>query len=175
MDTFSSTDAFPGTDTNGLAAGRDYFQPFTAMPVARVTSETGIIAFFKRNATMLSVLALLAALAVGAFMVWRARKHVGMAQGPFGADIAKVQDVERREDAKEWQYLLQLARRASVKAVLRDVLARQLSSDASTEGTGRPPMPKENASQSATQSGATEFTMVDGGATHNDPLFTPVA
>jgi len=175
MDTFSSTDAFPGHDANGLAAGRDFFQPFTAMPVARVSSETGVFAFCKRNATMLSVLALLAALAVGAFMVWRARKQVSTAQGQFGADIEKIEDAERRDDAKEWQYLLQLARRASVKAVLQDVLTRQLSPDAPAENTGRPPLAREPAAAQPTQSGATEFTMVDGGATQNDPLFTPVA
>jgi hypothetical protein len=190
MDTFSTSDAnyFTGNGVGNLAAGRDFFQPFAANtiqtpqvgpPVLPTNNGGGLINFCKKNATVLSIFVLVLALAVAGFMVWQARKKASGTKGPFSADIEKIQDSERREDMKEWQYLWQLARRASVKQMLREVISNNVqhpqpltnSGGGSGPSEGRvvkahgiPPLPKNTTHQTAS---GNSFTLVGGG----DPDF----
>jgi hypothetical protein len=166
MDAFSTSKVFP-MPQSGLT-GSDFFPPYpTAQPpVLPQVKSSGAIGFCKNNAGTIAIMVLVIAMFVAGYMVWQARRKESCG-GPFGREIAQIQEPGRREDMKEWQYMYMLARRESVKNMLREVLQANVASSGPMP-TSSGPMPQTPPPQNDDT-----FTVVDGGASQADPNFTP--
>ena len=109
------------------AAGLDLFPSYQGSIAP--PSSGGARHFIHSHATALSLALLVIAIAVAAILVMIARRK--RASGPYSAGIEKIENQERRDDMKEYQYLWRLARRPSVKSMLNDVLAANVNSPGS--------------------------------------------
>lgn len=165
------------------------FPPYPTMPPPPPPPTNATAQFFKANGKILLVIALIIAVGIAAFVVWRAQR---MAQGPYSESIEAIQDAEVREDMREWQQLLLWAKRPSVKTILTEVLSTNVQGGMPTAtasmtqslagptalelggqhvGGGPPPL-IPSASMDEYPDGA---VIEGGGASAEDPYFSPGA
>ena len=149
--------------------GRDFFRPAaqlrpTEMPMPQQAARLPPAprkSFLRRHCLLLSVLTLLLLLLVAGYLMYYPRVRMALSKGPYHAEIAKVQDVERRVDLHELHYLWRVCRRPAV----RDVLEATLKSAVAGAGVPTTASPAPLAAAAP----ATDGGAADGSA---DPFFT---
>lgn len=110
--------AFPPAATGGAFPSSAAFPSssiaqITPSPAAPVVVAGGMMETMKKNKMGLFLVVLMIVVGVVGFMVWRARKK---------AQENKPNEEAVDDDAKEWQYLWQMARRPSVKEKIKSFM-----------------------------------------------------
>lgn len=144
--------------------------------------------FIKKHGVLIGLLLLLLAILAAGALFFRA--HYMAQPSPFAVDIANVADPDARADLIEWQRLWQMARRPTIREVLKNIVtdatttsSSSSSSSSQANGTrqrGAPPGmdmadddfrtedPPEDRVQ---QMDDRLITLVGGGAVDSDPNF----
>lgn len=155
MDTFGSgpppsAHLFHGNSMSMPAAGRDFF-PSASKYNAEVTATQPpahpggkrLATGARRHASLIAVLALVAAVAAAGAMVWQRRKRAKetVSDNPYAEAVRSLPPGDHAEDMREWMMLWQTAKRASVKSILSNVLDSQLGTPPGPAGPSPPAPP----------------------------------